>query len=88
MEITELKAKRDSALATTEKRLTTYKKMVLGEVPWQLRRLRIQCYHCCDSSHSCGVDSIPGLRTSVCCGHSQKGKKKKKKKKKKKTVLT
>lgn len=48
MEITELKAKRDSALATTEKRLTTYKKMVLGEVPWQLRRLRIQCYHCCD----------------------------------------
>lgn len=64
MEITELKAKRDSALATTEKRLTTYKKMVLGEVPWQLRRLRIQCYHCCDSGSVPAQELLHATRTA------------------------
>ena len=44
-------------------------------VPWWLSGLRIQHCHCCDLGHCCGKSSVPGLGTSVCCGHGQKKKK-------------
>ena len=48
-------------------------------VPWWLRRLRNQHFHCC------GGSLIPGPGTSTCCGRGQKKKKKKEGKKKRKT---
>ena len=53
-----------------------YKKSLLG-VPWWHSRLRIQCCHCCGSDHCCGLGLIPGPRTSICHGSSQKKWKKK-----------
>ena len=41
--------------------------------------LRIWCCHGCGIGHSCGLDSVPGLETSVCCGCSHKKKRKKEK---------
>ena len=41
-------------------------------VPSWLRGLRIQCCHCCDSGHSNGMDSIPGLGTSTWHGRKTK----------------
>ena len=35
-------------------------------------RLRIQCFHCRGSGHSCGTGSVPGPGTSTHCGYSQK----------------
>ena len=41
-------------------------------VPWGLRGLRIQCYHCC------GKVLIPGRENLTCLGGAKKKKKKKK----------
>ena len=43
------------------------KKKIPGVFLW-LSRFRIQCCLCSSSDHCCGMDLIPGLGTSVCCG--------------------
>ena len=44
-------------------------------VPWWLRGLRIQRYHCWDSGYCCGSDSVPGPGIFACSGQSQREKK-------------
>ena len=50
----------------------------MDRVPWWLSGLRAWNFHCCDSAYCHGTGSIPGQRTSACCGYGQKTKQKQK----------
>ena len=50
-------------------------KFFVNGVPMWLSRLRVQCCHYSESGWCCGMDSSPGLETSICFDSSQKKKK-------------
>ena len=55
---------------------TEHQKNYNSEILSWLSRLKIWYVDRCDSGYSCGKGLIPGLGTSVCCGHGQKKRKK------------